>query len=81
MLQTVLLLLGLAGLAQAATPLTPYVRPINADCVSTSGSNVVVAYITPEPYYISGTAVQTQQAYTQASCQRRDGSIVVVECY
>ncbi len=68
----VLLLLGLAGLARAATPLSPsYVRPINADCVAVNGSNVQVAYITPEPYYISGTAVQTQQTYTQASPRLR----------
>ena len=65
----ILLLLCLAGLARAATPLSPYVRPINADCVSVNGSNVQVAYITPEPYYISGTAVQTQPSYTQASAR------------
>ena len=62
----VLVLLGLAGLAQAATPLTQYNRPINADCVSINGSDVTVAYITPEPYFISGSAVQTNEAYTQA---------------
>jgi hypothetical protein len=69
MLRPILLLLGI-GLAQAATPLTSYVRPINADCVAINGSNVQVAYITPEAFYISGSATQTQQAYTQVRPNR-----------